>query len=251
MIITDNVTDVAEIVRELSIEDIEAILREQIFENGSVPNFEKDNFMPMYSAYKEVVDDPLTEPDFKKKADLRFYAICNLFLELVADKFELSYDEDYFADNRDQLSNTAFFVYRFFILDIFSNTVDVLKTYIEEHADELSELFDEYKNKKDAATISSGSYVPAKYVTVVANIPEIIKYILSQLDVDTYLANCDEEDVVVEGITDLYASGNLGGNFIDKLIEFYNDDVDFRSRLVFDITFRLQLTDNSGGDKVD
>ena len=241
MIITDNIQDVADFVRELDIVELENILTQQILSQDIVSAFEKDNFMPLYSQYRQVMKDNDVDEDYKKMTKERFYQICVTFAESVSKKFELSYDADYYADHRNDFMGVAFSMYRFFILDLFEHVKGVAKEYIEEHLDDLADMFEDLKNKRDAATISNKKYVPLDYHVVVSNMPDAISWALSQMSEEMFLDYCDKEDAVVENINTLYENGRLSGQFMSVLIDMYRDNVEFRSKLVFDLTFSLDF----------
>ena len=241
MMITDNIQDVAEIVRELDLEEVENILKSQVESQDIVSPFERDNFIPVYSEYKQIMDDPDVDISFKNKTTDRYFDICSIFVETIAKRFDLSYDADYYADHKNEFSGLAFSMYRFFILDLYEHTKGVVKEYIEEHLYDISLIYDELKSKKDAATLSNKKYVPGEYIGVASNIPDVIRWVFDQLTDEIFLDYCDKEDVVVEMISELYADGKLSGEFVDDLTDMYTNNVEFKSRLVFDITFSLDF----------
>lgn len=240
MIMTDNVVDVADLFSEFSLGDIDDILTEQLSDDRVGEAFEKDNFLPVYAAYKAALANPEIDEELKKQAKLRYYEISKLFVDRIMEKFELRYDPT-IAEYGYDLGTLAFFTYRFFVLDLFDNTVDVLKSFVEDNADTIATVFEDYKGKKDAATISSKNYVPEKYIVVAANIPKVLRWVFEQLNVDTYFQYCNPEDVVVEHIKELFEDGKLGGNFIDRLLDLYVNDMDFRSKLILEVTFTIKF----------
>lgn len=240
MIITDNITDVADIFSEFAIDDIEDILIDQLSDERTGEAFEKDNFLPIYAAYKATIESPEVDNELKKQAKMRYHGISELFVKRISEKFNITYD-DTMAESTYDIGTLAFFMYRFFVLDLFANTVDVLRSYIEDHADVIAEIFEEYRGRKDAATISSKGYVPDKYIVVVANIPKVLRWVFEQINPEIYLEYCDSEDVVAEAIKNLFEDGKLAGNFVDKLLDLYINDMEFRSKLVLDITFSLNF----------
>ena len=122
------------------------------------------------------------------------------------------------------------YVYRFFLLDIKKNFTNLVLNYIDDHRDEIYELF---KDASSASKLVFKNEINDEFdITVLSNLGPVVNHILN--DVRNNLDDCTEFFRLCEGNS---ASENLEstrnyfndfiicGNFIDSYIGLLNDDL--------------------------
>ena len=127
-------------------------------------------------------------------------------------------------DEEDQME-LIHFIYRFFIINIKKNFVNVILNYIDEHANAICK---EFELKKDVTAIALKKYVDDDIdLTIISNIGDVIKYILdSEISVTDFLnyASLDKPNLEAEFISEKYDTCDITGNFVEQYCEMLNED---------------------------
>lgn len=133
----------------------------------------------------------------------------------------------------EDLHDLMHMTYRFFIRNIKKNFIALVKNYISENEDKLTER---YMNRKDVTTTVFRAEIDNDYdILILSNLRSVINDALldlSTLDsVEEFFRLCqgDELSIELEFVKSKYASFELTGNFIASYIEMADDD--FRSEL--------------------
>lgn len=119
------------------------------------------------------------------------------------------------------------YVYRFFIMNIKRNFVNIVLNYIEKYKDK---LVSELPKKKDVATLSLSKIVDDEDdLIILSNLEDVINIIFEDpelYDVENFLELCarGESNLEVEYIDEKYDSLDVTGNFTEKYCAMVDND---------------------------
>ena len=127
-------------------------------------------------------------------------------------------------DEEDQME-LVHFIYRFFIINIKKNFVNVILNYIDEHKNAICKNIE---LKKDVTAIALKKYVTDDMdLNIVSNIGDVIRYILdSEISVTEFLdySSLNKPNLEAEYISDKYDTRDITGNFVENYCGMLNED---------------------------
>lgn len=230
------VEDISEILDTFNLVEIRDLLEKQVSINENDETSDRaDYFTPLYYRYKQIMESEENPDDVKEEARKHFGDICRIFLSVLCNKFHLEIDEEWVIDNQEKLQGIVTAMYHFFVVDLTSNLQEVCLNYISKKKDELFQIFEERKNKKDAATLVNKKKYSIEGAVIIANIYDVSTWILSQLSESNYMAymNSDYASLIV--VKKLMEDGILGGDFMDVINEAYAESLNLKTEVCFHI----------------
>lgn len=228
--------------------EVQELINEQIpieNTNDTFLNVSRNYFAPIYIQYKRSLSNTLEElvPEINK----RFYDICNLYIERICKKFELELDKDWVNDNINDLPAITITLYSFFYLDFKSNLQEVLLRYIIKNKSELYKAFENCKGRKDATSILyKKSNIDDKLSLLLANIYNVNRHILNQIETDEYLELLGDNECSCRVISNLMKQSILVGDFINVIREIYDNNIPLKSNIGFEIIEKLKNNECGG-----
>lgn len=227
--------EISEIIDTFDMVEVIRLLNTQLNDlSYSTGDKSLDHFRPLYVAYTNLKEYDMTEDD-RKEAESRFYKICEAFLKIICNKFNITLDEAFISENYNNLPAITLSMYVFFVVDIKKNISTVLNSYIHRNSKELNKIFDSYRNKKDASSLVNKKYISSEYALIISNIYEISEWILDNLDNEEFLDYSDQDYLPLKFIKDLYNDGTMSGAFAEKISEIFKTELTMKSQICFDI----------------
>lgn len=203
--------------------------------NDTFLNISSDYFAPIYKQYKEALANATEEmiPEINEQ----FYTICNLYISRICEKFGVELDSDWVDDNINHLPAITLVLYTFFYLDFRCNLKEMLLKYILNNKSSLYKAFEGCKGRKDATSLmyKKNDIVDDKMSLLLANIYNVNKYILNQIETDDYLELLGENECTCRVVSNLMKNSILTGNFIDAIRDIYNSNIPLKSNIGFEI----------------
>jgi len=129
--------------------------------------------------------------------------------------------------SEEQQQELIHYIYRFFIINIKRNFVNLILNYIEENKEYICENL---PKKKDVTVLSLKKVVTdIDDITIISNLPEVIKNIFNDPtihDVETFLSMCEfgESNLEAEYINEHYDSFDITGDFTEKYCDMIDED---------------------------
>lgn len=179
-------------------------------------------FINMYR-FSESNADVYEDEELDSIIELRddFYAFMReMFMNYLGVGFN-----DFDDMSKEDQDNLIHYTYRFFLINIKKNFVNLILNYIEKNREKYG--YDDEK-KKDVTTISLRKEIDDPVdIYILSNLTEIINSILydEEISVDDFLENCDNEaSLETRFVKENYDNFILTGNFIPLYIEMLNID---------------------------
>ena len=164
--------EISEIMDSFDLDEVQRLIHDQIemLDEDTCENM-IDNFKILYTKYASIQEnqDQMDEDDYNYTV-ARFYKICELFIEEVCDKYNISINEEYLNDHYGDIPRLALCLYRFFVIDFKGNLYHVLLTYIQENMEQIAQAFESAKLKRDASTLVNKKIEDSNVGLVVSNI---------------------------------------------------------------------------------
>lgn len=236
--------DVSEILDSFDIEEISRLLTNQINNDEDITythaTTEVNYLLPLHQNYIKLKEANDVEEDTMKEAEYKYFQICRFILKEICDKYNLSINENLLENNYADIPKIALQFYHFFILDFNMNLYQVIVNYIMENAKEIIKNFEGMKTKKDMSYLSNNTSLSNEMGLILSNIYDISEWILIQMSEEEYFELLEEEYIPLELIKNLYLSGDLAGEFVDKIYDIYHNNIALKSGICFDIIYNIK-----------
>lgn len=146
----------------------------------------------------------------------------------IDNKFDLGVSID--DNDMNQIMETGIVLYNFLILNYKKNITKMVYRFIIKNKKSIVSQFSDQLKRKDVTSNSLKKMTKNKDdVLILANLPNIIKYIvtldLEALDFLKYAAN--DENYEASYISNIILSGNMLGNFVDSYFQIVIDEYDY------------------------
>lgn len=227
--------EVSEILDTFNLEEITNLLRRQINSNNDEETHPVDHFKALYYRYQRIIETEDNTDEIKEATKARFMDVCNIFLSLICEKYNLSLDQEWKDDHYGDLPALVMALYSFFVLDLPSNIFDVCISFINANKDSIMEAFGERKNKKDAATLVNKKMMSPELAIIISNIYDVTSWILSLLSEEQYIHLLPEDYVPLKLISGMLEDGILAGEFMTEINDIYSSNIGLKS----DVCFRI------------
>lgn len=135
--------------------------------------------------------------------------------------------EDTNEQDQDELMH---FTYRFFIINMKKNFINVITNYVGLHASELADIGN---RKKDISSIAFRREIDEPYIQIIANLKDVIDHILEKIKaeftVDMFINMTDGTIPSLETllVSSAYDNNKLTGNFVEKYVDTVTDSLKF------------------------
>ena len=217
--------------------EVRDLINEQIpieNNNDTFLNITQNYFAPIYKQYKDALSNAVE--DMIPEINRRFYEICNIYITRICKKFDLELDNGWISDNINQVPAITMVLYSFFYLDFKNNLKEMLLNYILKNKSSLYKAFEGCKGRKDATSIMyKRSTIDDKMSLLLANIYNVNKYILNQIETDDYLELLGENECSCRVVSNLMKHSVLTGDFINTIREIYESNIPLKSNIGFEI----------------
>ena len=191
---------------------------------------------PLEWRKKDYVQSFITKYNFSKdnmlEDDQNFLDVYHdQFMEHILSLFRDYLDVEIISPENmsdDDLNDCIHLTYRFFIKNIKKNFVSLIKNYIDNNEDLITER---YENKKDVTALTFRAEIDNEYdILVLSNLKRIVDDVLFDVSafetVEEFFELCkgDEVSLELEYVKHAYEEFDITGNFINKYIEMINED---------------------------
>lgn len=129
-------------------------------------------------------------------------------------------------DSEEDQEELIHFIYRYFMIGIRKNFVNLIFNYIEEHKVTIA---DNIEKKRDVTTLSLKRNVTDENdITILSNLSEVINDILdTEFTIDEFFkySRTDESQLEIDFASDKYDSCDITGNFVSKYCSMVDEDL--------------------------
>lgn len=234
--------EISEIMDSFDLDEVQRLIHDQIemLDEDTCENM-IDNFKILYTKYASIQEnqDQMDEDDYNYTV-ARFYKICELFIEEVCDKYNISINEEYLNDHYGDIPRLALCLYRFFVIDFKGNLYHVLLTYIQENMEQIAQAFESAKLKRDASTLVNKKIEDSNVGLVVSNIYDIADWVIEQLDEDTYMDFVGQDYLLLDTLKDLFDKDIIVGDFTTVILEILQTNIAMKGRVCFDLICKFK-----------
>ena len=230
---------------ELLDEDSNAdVFYEQIMnEENDYTSPKLDHFSELYNAYSEVLaDDTIASDDLNPAID-EFTQLCCHIIDYINDKFNTDLDVDSLMDTSHNLPGITKALYQFFVTDFYENILSILKNYIKSENQSLYENFADLGQKKDVMTGYFKKGLSEQMSVIASNIYDVTDFIFTKLDGESIMEYANVDNTAAMVIKKLSSEGNISSDYVTTIADIYKSNVNFRSRICFEIVFALKNGD--------
>lgn len=253
----NSIAEISEILDTFNLDEITTIIEDQVFNedidltgSGVV-----DQFTPIQRYYQGIINENEND-EILKETQTRFINICIVFLKAIEKKYAIAVDDQWIQSNFVDLPNVTAALYGFFVVNHASNVEEALYGYIVSHINDLYNVFEGQKAKKDAATLNNKKSFSVEYAVILANLYDVCAYIYDNCF--TYADDffkCMNQDYIYLGvIRDMYEKGQITGiseenpdtgcdhevDFTDRLGEIFKRNVTYKGIICYNIGDRLR-----------
>lgn len=239
------IEDVSEILETFDLEEISELLRKQVEMKDGVSQT-TDYFRPLYVKYKAIIDSDDNPGDVKAIAEERFSDVCTLFLSIICEEFEIAVDPDWKDLHQDQLPGLVLALQCFFVKDLSVNLQEVFINYIKQNRKTIYDVFEDRKNKKDAATLVNKRNFPIELAVILSNIYDTSSWILQQLSEESFVQYMSDEYGPLSILKDLMTDGTITGNFMDVIQDIYSSYPALKSEVCLNILSSFNVLEGKG-----
>jgi hypothetical protein len=235
------IEDVSEILSTFPLDEISDLLRRQVnLLDADNPMHMTDYFKPLYYRYRSILETPDNSEEIKTEARNQFNDICNLFINLICEEFHLEMDSNWIIDNEGSLPGLVTAMYGFFISDLTSNLHEVCINYINKNKKEIFQVFEERKNKKDAATLVNKKNHTIEMAVIIANIYDVSTWILSQITEEQYMQYLNPDYAPLKIIQKFFEDGIIAGEFMETINEVYTENQSLKAEVCYQIISTIE-----------
>nr|DAS58587.1 MAG TPA: hypothetical protein [Caudoviricetes sp.] len=217
-----NDIDTEMMLTEIPIDVLEENIRKQF--SDPLNNHKMDyltNFITKYKYSKEVVE--MNEDEDEKMNIEQFRSEFITFMtEIFRENLDIEFPiiDEMLEEDQDEVLH---FTYRFFIINIKHNFVNMILNYIDKFKSDICETL---PRKKDISTLTFKCDIEdPEDVLILSNLNLVIDYILSRkIDVSEFLEMTDRDEPTLERflLESFYDDTKVVGNFMDKYIQMIN-----------------------------
>ena len=111
--------EVSEILDFFNLQEITKLLTSQIQidSSSSIITQSSDHFKPLYYKYQSIMNTESNSDEIKEETDKKFMDICNIFLNLICNKYGIDIDETWKDDHYADIPALTMALYSFFVFD--------------------------------------------------------------------------------------------------------------------------------------
>ena len=238
----DNMFGKLEDLRELlEVDSNTALFYEQIMnEDEDYTSPKIDHFTELYQSFSEIFeDDTIPQDDLATVTD-QFTQICCHIINYINEKFDTDIEVESIMDASHNLPGITKAMYQFFIVELYTNILSIMKNYISENLSSLYDNFSELNQKKDVMTGYFKKELSEEMSIIASNIYDVTDFIFTKLDGSTALTYCDKDNLAAAVIKKLLDEGNVSDDFLTAIADIYKNNVNLRSRIGFEIVFAIK-----------
>lgn len=232
-----SLSTVSDILDSFDVEEISKLLEEQIMERENYAGTMVDQYQPLYYNYTKLIKSEDAEDEELLEGKNKFFQICYVILGLLRRKFNIELDSEWVADNLSELPAITLALYSFFIMDLYSNTFEVIKNYISKNYKELAMQF---KDIARSQMSDAGMDITPEAKIIMANIYDISTFILSNLSSDNVTKYLDKGYIPMIVIDQLIKKGVINGDFVLAIANIFNSNISFKSQIGFDLIYMIR-----------
>ena len=225
----------SEILQSFNAEEISQLVKDQMknlfTEMNGIPI---DYLKPIYYNYQQMKDMEMDE-DLRRTLNEDYITTVKIFIAEIEEAFGFKIDENYIENNVVDLPSLALVLYSFFVLELSNNIEDSLHRAIKMDADNLYDLFEERKNKKDGSTAIYSKCGDPKLALLMANIYDVSVQVMTEMTEEEFLKYLPEGYLPGDVVRKLYEEGKLMGDFMEVIRENFIKSSFLRSMICFNI----------------
>ena len=236
-----DVIDLSEVIETFDVDENRRLLEVQLedLHNDACERF-IDNFKMLYSRFASIRDQEPRDPDVFENAKDLFYDICSMYIDRIADEFDITVDDQFIEDNWEDLPSVALQFYLFFVLDFRSNLSYALFNYIGNHLTDIANQFEGAKQRRDAFSESNKVMEDPDTALIASNIYDVVDWIMEQLDAESFLDLMEPGYVALEPMKKMVEEGTIDGVFVPAIGHILRENISLKGRICFDIICKLQ-----------
>lgn len=225
----------SEILQSFNIEEISQLVKDQMknlfTDMNGIP---VDYLKPIYYNYQQMKDMDMTE-DLRKDLNEDYISTIKVFIQEIENAFAFKINEDYIENNVVDLPSFTLVLYSFFVLEIAKNIEDALHRAIKMDAENLYNLFEDRKNKKDGSTAIYAKCGDPKMALLMANIYDVSVQVMSEMTEEEFLNYLPEGYLPGDVVRKMYEEGKLMGDFMEVIRQNFIKSSFLRSTICFNI----------------
>ncbi len=215
-----------EVDSEIFLSDIPlSLMKETIRNQFEEPlEYRKNDYLQTFFNKYEFTKENMTEDDEEEVEEL--YSGFISFMEEIFKEFlgiGIPNLDDMSEEEQEEIIR---FIYRYFIIDIRKNFVNVIYNYIKERKEKIAERMDK---KKDVTYLSLKKYVDDEdEIVILSNLGEVINDILSEeFTIDEFFkySRTDKNELEIDFVSDRYDTCDITGNFVSNYINMVDEEL--------------------------
>ena len=215
-----------EVDSEIFLSDIPlSLMKETIRNQFEEPlEYRKNDYLQTFFNKYEFTKENMTEDDEEEVEEL--YSGFISFMEEIFKEFlgiGIPNLDDMSEEEQEEIIR---FIYRYFIIDIRKNFVNVIYNYIKERKEKIAERMDK---KKDVTYLSLKKYVDDEdEIVILSNLGEVINDILSEeFTIDEFFkySRTDKNELEIDFVSDRYDTCAITGNFVSHYINMVDEEL--------------------------
>lgn len=236
-----DVIDLSDVIETFDVDENRRQLETQLedLHNDSCERF-IDNFKMLYTRFVSIGKQEPRDPDVYDQAKDLFYDIASMYVERIADEFNMTVDDQFLQDNWEDLPSIALQFYLFFVLDFRSNLYNVLLSFISAHTKDIAAQFEEQRQRKDSVTEVNRSMDDPDIALIASNIYDVVDWCMEQMEPDLFFENMEKGYVALAPMRQMYDEGTIDGAFLPTIADILKENIALKGRICFDIICRLK-----------
>ena len=143
-------------------------------------------------------------------------------------------------DNEEYVPAIALGLYTTFVVDLKKNLINIIFNYITKNYKTIYSVFEEFKSKTDASTLSNKKELPIEYNIINSNIYVISEWILDNITEEEFLENMDQYYIFKDILIKLYNQGDIQGQFCSTISEIYKNSYLLKGAVCIDISTKIK-----------
>lgn len=236
-----DVIDLSDVIETFDVRENQRLLDAQLedLHNDSCERF-IDNFKMLYTRFASISKQEPRDPEVYEEAKDLFYDIASMYVDRIADEFNMTVDDQFIQDNWEDLPSIALQFYLFFVLDFKSNLYHVLLNFISAHTKDIAAQFEEQRSRKDSVTEVNRSMDDPDVALIASNIYDVVDWVMEQLEPDLFFDQMEKGYVALAPMKQMYDEGTIDGSFLPTIAELLKENIALKGRICFDIICRLK-----------
>ena len=256
MSIRDNnaISEASEIIETFNEDEIRLLVRSQIMCDAAdlAGSSTVDQFSKIYDRYQGLVEgdsNGYVNDDLVQDATARFMNVCEIFLDLIQEKYAVTLDQNWKDMYPGQVIAATKAIYNFFVVYHASNVTEALYTYIVMHMEELYNTFENEKFRKDASTLTNRKEYSQEIAVILSNIYDVCSYVYVNgfKTYDDFFACINPDDQYMNIVKSLFDANVLYGvtddsddiitedTFLDRYQNIFNTNVSYKGTICFNV----------------